>query len=286
MNAPYSRLPLLAPAALAGLALSACTPPTGNLEIRVAGEEAAEEGFRAEELADGWDITFSKVLVSLGHVTLSQEATEEASWPELEGDFVVDLHAGAQTLGTLEAVPAGRWDFGFEIHAPPADVTLGAGVADADVAAMREAGFAYWIEGSATKDSRSVAFELGFPVSSVLSECTNGVDETDGVVVQTGATAGAEITLHLEHFFYDKLGTHADVSLRFEALAEAAGNDDVLTTDELDALLVSSVSVYNPGSADVTTMHDFIAQAAAEMAHLNGEGECTLNGEAAHDDHE
>ena len=273
------RFPVRQTVALAALSLGACAAPTGDLIVRISGEDAAEEGFRAADFADGWDITLDKVLVSVGHVTLSQEGVDAESQPELLADAVVDLHGGTQTLGTLTAVPAGRWDFGFEIGAPAADATASAGVAVADVTAMHEAGYAYWIEGTATLAERSVDFRLGFPVDAVYSECTNGVDDTDGVVVQAGAEEGAEITLHLEHFFYDKLGTHAGVSLRFEALAAAAGDDDILDNDELDAVLVSSVSVYDPGSADVTNLHDFMTQAASEMAHLNGEGICVVNGE-------
>jgi translation initiation factor 2 beta subunit (eIF-2beta)/eIF-5 len=54
-------------------------------------------------------------------------------------------------------------------------------------------------------------------------------------------------------------------------------------------VLRSGLSAYEPGSADVTHLSDFIAQAAAEMAHLNGEGVCVLNGEShdhEHDEHD
>lgn len=269
---------------LSALAAAACAPPLGSLVVQVSGEEAAEEGFRAADLADGWDITFTKLLVSVGHARLSREDDAADDAYELEGLRVIDLHRGAQVLGTLEAVPAGRWDFGFEVAPPPHEPDIAEGVDAADAEAMHEAGFAYWIEGEAAREERRVRFTLGFPAASRMTECTNGIDDTDGVVVQEGAEVAAEITIHTDHFFYDKLGTHAGVSLRFEALAEAAGEDALLTNEELDAVLLSGLSAYEPGSADVTHLSDFITQAAAEMAHLNGEGVCVLNGESH--DHE
>lgn len=119
-----------------------------------------------------------------------------------------------------------------------------------------------------------------------MTECTNGIDGSDGMVVEAGATANAEITLHIEHLFYDKLGTHSGVELRFDAIADAAGDDNLVTNADLEAVLVSSLADYEPGSSDVTTLLDFVTQAAVEMPHFNGEGLCTINGEAHDHDHD
>ncbi len=126
------------------------------------------------------------------------------------------------------------------------------------------------------------------------ANCTNGLDNTDGIVIRANATTEAEITIHVEHLFWDSLGSEL-ASLRFDAIAAVAGADKKVTTEEIAMQSLANLKdaqgmplvdgnnmpiVYNPGSVPLKTQDllSFIQASGASMAHLNGEGLCTISG--------
>jgi hypothetical protein len=157
---------------------------------------------------------------------------------------------------------------------------------------MRTRGWAYLVEGRATKTGvGSYPFRVGLPLNHRYSQCTNGLDGTQGLVVGDGATENVEITVHVDHMLYDKLGTHRGVNLRFEAWTAMTAPDSVLTLESLmqqdllnlkapggGALIDADGSrvVYDPGSFEARTLDQFVAQSLKDQAHLNGGGLCTV----------
>ncbi len=253
----------------------------GTLAITVSGEEAAETGYPASTFADGWAVSFSHIGVAVEHVVLTAETGTE----EVEVDTAIDLVT--ENGGTIAetALASGRWGFGYEVTAP-GDGAAGVGLSEVLIETMRDEGFGIWVEGTATQGEDRVDFEVGFPVTLAMTDCTNGVDDTDGVVVEAASTTEAEVTAHVEHLFYDKLGGHDGVQFRFDAWAAAAGDDGVVDTDDLESALLADLPDYDPGSEDVDNLHDFVLISVSEMFHLNGEGLCAVNGEAHAHDHE
>jgi hypothetical protein len=273
----------------------------GALAVRITGEDAAKTGFPVEEegeaiaFADGWTVQFSKVLVSLG--ALDVRGADGAVAIESQGRWVADLHAGDASLPVFEGLAARRWErFGYEIAAPDAStVTLG-GVAQADVQAMIDGKFNYWIEGTATKGGDTYTFAWGLSNATRNTRCTNGLDGTDGVVIRSNTTTEAEITIHLDHLFWDTLGTE-EASLRFDALAAAAEADKEISLEDLATQKLSDLKgldgmplvdaegkpvVYNPGSVPLASQDllSFMLASSASMGHLNGEGLCTVGADA------
>jgi hypothetical protein len=91
--------------------------------------------------------------------------------------------------------------------------------------------------------------------------------------------------------FYDRLGTHRGVQLRFEPFAATAGADRVITSEGLapkqlldlrgmqgGGLLDSGgkPTVYEPGASDVRTLWEFVTQSIVAQTHLNGGGVCAV----------
>jgi hypothetical protein len=263
-----------------GLA-TACDPAVvgGSVEVTVTGEEAATEGLPFSEdgetiaFSDGdWTVTFERYVVALRDITVGDAS--------IAGPFVVDLSRAegeppAFSLGTLEDLPAGRATFGFAIDAADADATVFGDVTDDELAAMADAEASYWVKGTATDGADTVSFDWLLGARTTNSDCTNGVDDTQGVVVAEDATVEAEITVHIEHVFYDTLGVEGP-GLVMDPMVALAGEDGVVTTDELAAADIDP-TVYDRGSYDVDDMLGFITVSASSQAHLNGEGLCTLD---------
>ncbi|TKC99019.1 hypothetical protein [Polyangium fumosum] len=270
----------------------------GTLAIRITGEDAAKTGFPVEEegeaiaFADGWTVQFSKVLVSFG--ALDVRGADGAVAIESRERWVADLHAGDASLPVFEGIEARRWDrFRYEIAAPDASAVALDGVAEAEVQAMIDGTFNYWLEGTATKAGDTYTFAWGLANPTRNANCTNGLDGTDGVVIRSNTTTEAEITIHLDHLFWDTLGTE-EASLRFDALAAAAGTDKEISLDDLATQKLSDLKgldgmplvdaegkpiVYNPGSVPLASQDllSFLLASSASMGHLNGEGLCTVS---------
>jgi hypothetical protein len=282
----------------AGMAACGGAAPTGSLKFDISGEDAAVSGFPVDDegeviaLADGWTIVYSKVLIGVGN--LSVKGADGVVGYESAARYVVDLHRGPAELATVEALEARRWEkVSFEILAPNAGATAGAGVAAADVERMVANGFNYWIEGTATKDARTVTFAWGFRNATRNTDCTDGADGKAGVVVSQNSSTRAEFTVHLEHMFWTSLGSE-QAELRFDPMAAKADPEghvtfEALATQSLDAPKdaegkpIPSASgagalAYDAQSdaTDPKNLQEFVLAATATMAHLNGGGLCTI----------
>lgn len=276
------------------LAVAACSADgTGTIAFRVSGEDGAREGFPNAEstFVDGWSLQFDRYLVALGGIEIDASDAGEAATDEQL--YVVDLHAGDADLDEIGPVAARRWDrVSWVMRAPEADEDVVAleGVSDDDVARLAEGGFVYWVSGRATKDTREVSFAWGLTSSSHNRDCTNGVDGTAGLVVRNNTVTEAEITIHVEHLFWDTLGSEQQ-ELRFDPIAAVADDTGVVEWDALAGQLLADMQdadgaqlldedgaalVYNPGSLPISNLQEFLLAATRTQAHLGGAGLCTI----------
>lgn len=271
---------------------------TGELVIRVSGEGAAKQGYpflknnETIAFADGWQVRFSTFLIGLSDIRLrNADGDEVTSGPDV---FVADLRQGDPEIVRFSGLAARRWDrFEFRIVAPTMNARALGQVAPAAIARMVEGGFNYWIEGTASKGTLSYAFAWGLRNPTRNSSCTNGVDGTDGFVVRSNATTVGEITIHVDHTFWDTLGTER-ARLRFDALAGASRDDATIDFAELEAQALTDLRgpggaplvddagaliIYNPGSVPIgaPTLGAFVLASAASQAHVNGLGLCTVS---------
>ncbi|WP_051256861.1 hypothetical protein [Cystobacter fuscus] len=268
-----------------------CEPAAeGEVRVTLSGGDGTQRGYNDHLFQDGWSVQFTKYLVSVGDFTLTSATGEKRT---AAGQVLVDVQKGDMPLAHLEGLAAGRWSVGFRVAPPGADTTLPDGnVSPEDLERMRSKGYSYWVEGIATKANVGVyTFRMGFPVNARMVDCVNGVDGTLGIVVPENSVAQTEVTIHAEHMFYDRLGTHRGVLLRFDALAATANADKVITPEGLASQRLLDLRdsegrelkdaqgkpvVYEPGAYTVKTLQEFVTQSIVDQAHLNGGGVCTV----------
>ncbi len=268
-----------------GWALGCSSNGEGSVAFRVSGEDGALTGFPNDEASfvDGWALQFDRYLVSIADVTVG--ARDGGSVHGDEQVYIADLHAGEPELDEIGPIGTRRWDaVSWDMRAPTADDEVVAldGVTEADVAMMTEGGLVYFVAGRATKEMREVTFAWGIANPTHNRDCTNGVDDTDGLVTRNDAVTDAEITIHVEHAFWDSLGTE-ESSLRFDPIAALADPDGFVGWDALASARLSDLQdedgnplVYDPGSLPISNLQEFVLAATRTQAHLGGEGLCTI----------
>lgn len=264
---------------------------SASLTITISGEEAALHGYPVgsgeDEIAfaDGWSLQFSKVIVSLNNFELRTSDGEVAA---LTVDPVIaDLHLGEPQLWTFDDVPARRWDRVGYRYAPPTAASRNTdGVDSNDVKRMIDEGYSFLVHATAEKGDRKVELEYGFPFSLELTRCENGQDGTDGIVVRENGLDTAQITVHLDHLFFDSWAVD-EPKLRFDAVAAVAPKDRPVTLDDLakqdnlsdlkDADGEPLDLAYDPGSSFdpvPKNLEEYVIAGATTTGHWNGEGHC------------
>lgn len=287
------------PTFAAALALTGCGggEATGALTLRISGEDAAKRGYpvvvAGEEIAfvDGWKVRFHKLIASVGEVELRGHDGEVALAETTT--YVAELTTGDPVLERYEGLPARRWErFSFSVLAPTNESV---NVNDVDPEALErmiEHRYNYWIEGEAEKDGATLTFAWGLENPTRNASCTNGLDGTEGVVIRRNATTEAELTVHIDHLFWDTLGSE-QLRLRFDAIAGAADEAGHIDTDALASQRLSDLRdregnpltdssgarvIYNPESVPLPdhNLKEFILAAAASQVHYNGAGLCSV----------
>lgn len=271
--------------AMAMLALG-CSEPTGALTVEVSGEEAAVEGFGADDFADGWSVRFDALVVSLGDFDLHGSDGEHAA---LGLDpVIVDLTRGDTSAWTLEGVSARRWqDVRYRVRPATSDARVLGAVDPTLRQRMIDEGLSMYVEATATRDAAERRIRWGFRHDVAHSRC-EGADGTEGIVVRSGAPNVVQITLHWDHLFFDSLVVD-EAGMRFDAIDAVEG--DPITLQALSAQRLAdlrgvdggplrsaegSLVVYDPGSAVLSepTLRGMIEAAASGVGHLDGEGHC------------
>lgn len=278
---------------MVALVLSGCASEGGDgtLSVRISGEQAAQSGYPVGEgeaqiaFTDGWTLDFQKVIVSVTAFSMSTSDGEDAN---VAADaVVVDLHQGTPELWRFDGLAAQRWDsVNYRFTKPPAKARVVNEVSGEDLTRMQDEGFSLLVEGTAHKQDRDVQFSWGFPLAIDVMHCQNGLDGTDGIVVRDNALTNSEITVHLDHLFFDNWAV-AEPNLRFDALAAVAPEGrplslpDLRAQDNLSDLRGPDGEpldlAYDPGSAFhpvPSNLDEFINAAAETTGHWNGEGHC------------
>jgi hypothetical protein len=181
--------------------LCACAPlplTAAELIFVANGEALALEGFQDPELtADGWALTFDRVLVNLIEVTAWQtDPPFAADGPVIVGtalslpapEFVnlLDVDdSGTVALGAVAAA-AGHYNALSFTMAPATDGEF--------------AGLSLVLDGTAHKDGRSVPFTL-VAADTIAHACGEYVGDVRLGFVTDSTSALVELTFHLDHLF-------------------------------------------------------------------------------------
>ncbi len=264
----------------------------GNLSVLVEAEESIPDGLQAgdgeEDIRDGFDISYSRYIVTLGNVAMSQ--LDGADFQSSAVVVVADLTSLPSTLPELtsfDGIPTGQYtSFGFET--PPADtnvVNLNS-VEQADIDAMIANGWSYIIEGTITQvsDGASKDFLIEADVPSVYSDCA--VEDLEpGVNVSSNSSV--DITLHGDHIFFNGFPEEEGNVVRLAQWLwdiPDVDSDDVLTQADFEAATDIATLYPSPPSGvyeltggpivPITNAWDFIRAQLGTQGHIFGEGEC------------
>ena len=240
----------------------------GSLSLVVNGEDFVRQGFVSK---DGWSINFAHVYVNLGEAiaysTTSFEPQPEDTKENIQYQNSVDF----QPLKSPADLAAGQNDAQpivvAEAMATPGFYNaLAWKLSTADDTSVMP-GNTISLIGQATKDGKTVDFELGFnqPVEYVCGEFVG--DSRLGIVAPQ-TPAKVEATLHFDHIFGDRDSPLEDAlnqdALGFQPFADLASNGEIkLQPADLSTQL--SASDYQQ-----------LTDAILGLGHV-GEGHCVIN---------
>ncbi|MFN9811998.1 MAG: hypothetical protein ACK6CU_20455 [Deltaproteobacteria bacterium] len=285
---------------LAALAVTAgCAQPSGTVRIEISGEDIATMGLPVGDIAfaDGWRVSIEHVFIAVEDFEISDGT---ASFPLDAPSTVIDLHAGDQTVWTFTGIPAQRWpQVGYRIARPTPETRRLGEVSQDDLDAMVAAGVSIRFVGTAVHPTHgSLGIDLGLPISSHMEDCQSGTDATDGFVVPASGTHETQMTIHLDHLFFDSARSE-EPSLRFEAMAAAAGADRRLEYADLATQNLADLRgldggplldeegmaiAYEPPSSGLPmqTLQAFVFTQALGIGHFEGEGHCDYHDHDGH----
>ena len=236
-------------------------------------------GLTGDQVADGWTLEYTKLLVTVGTVTIAAPgaATEEA-----EVDAVIDLLQASTALrvATVDKLPAGALTASFTLPDAHDGFTALAGVADEDRARLADNGWSVYVEGTISKPdgytcvgddpplctlAPTIRFAWGAAAGALFEDCpTITLDE--GEVVQRIFTLPGDRWLRTDF----QVAGAAPPVLRAQWIADADTNrDGEATMDELTAIVARKVlgprqgyDIRNGAPIPVETLHDFFAAQA------------------------
>ena len=251
---------------LFGLILAGCSEPRSSLVVSVYGEEYIEQQIPAEDVIDGWTITFDRFLISVGSV-LVEEVGDSQTW--LVFDLAKNSAGEGHRAFGFEQVPVGRYDVVHYRVAPPSAEAVQSGNATAaDTARMVAERASVIAEGKATRDGVEKSFSWIFDTDTRYEDCASTAEVTEE------SPGRVELTIHADHLFYDDLVSE-EPNVAFDLIAQSDADDDgVITEAELRAVDLRTQTRYQTGSTGITDLWNFIRQQTTTLGHIDGEGHC------------
>lgn len=280
-------------AVLAGSLMAGCGSSStggsgeGNLSVLLEAEETIvagiESGTGDENILDGFDVTFSKYIVSIGNVAMNQAGDTNA---QSSSDVVIAEFTSLGSfpeLTSFNGIPTGQYtSFGFATPAPDANVENLNEVDEADFDAMIANGWSYIIEGTITnvETEESKDFLIEADVPTVYTDCA--VDDMEPGV-NVASDSSVDITLHGDHIVFNGFPEdEAQVMRLAQWLWEIEDDGDgILRKNDFEAatnveeLFPSPTYTLTGGPIEpIENAWDFVRAQLGTQGHIRGEGEC------------
>ncbi|WP_437981636.1 hypothetical protein [Sorangium sp. So ce117] len=286
-------------ALVAGCGDDGATSETGTVQVFVEPEDTIPEGLEPgtgeENIADGWKVTYTQFLVTVGNVRAGRtDAGETLVDPSV---FVLDLKNAPATryvIAEFQDVSAVRWNhFGFDLPNAREGVKTLPPTKEDDVALMVENGYSVFFEGVIEKEggescpppgdtcvpAEEVRFRWGFSAGTSFDDCATE-DGITGFGVPTSGTVAVKPTIHGDHWFFDNITTGVELTKRYaQYIADSDLDGDGETTiEELKQVSATDVfgDEYNitvPGDP-IETAYDYVVAQARTLGDFQGDGEC------------
>lgn len=282
-----------------------------------------EPGDDVENIRDGWAVQFDKYIVAMGNIDVHLSTDEAVSAEAAEVFVVelTDVPASGLALWNLAGLRAGRWEFNYATPGAGAGSTRHESVAEADYDAMVTNDWTYFVDGVLTMsdgqscppaalatpegaasngnlsggnpcyDAPTVRFRFGAAAETSFGPCE--VDEVPGFAISANAAQTVAATIHGDHLFFNGFpeGDEGGIMRLAQWLADCDLDlDGTVTQEELRAIAPSALpeldARYQLGGSPITPledMYDYVSAQLKTQGHMNGEGECPVDG-LAHED--
>lgn len=263
---------------------------TGTVQIFVVPEDSISNGLEpgtdAENVQDGWAITYDRYLVAIGNFRARRSDNGDSI-----GDptiYILDLKS-APTSGyvakELRDVAAVRWDkFGYDIPNAKAGAVVLPPTKQADADFMVQNGYSVYFEGSAAKGTKTITFKWGFAAGTSFDECASP-DGVPGFAVPSSGTVQVKPTLHGDHQYFDNVTQGVEITKRLAQWMETCDKDvnSELTLDELKSCDIVTALPQPPydltGAKDQDgngklSVFDYVNSQLRTFGDYQGDGEC------------
>jgi hypothetical protein len=279
-----------------------------------------EPGDEVENIRDGWAVQYDKYIVAVGDIEIHRSTDESTRAHDERVFIVdlKSVPSSGLPLWELSNLDVGRWEFGYSTPGAAHGAERHESVTRSDFDEMVAADATYLIAGSSTKsDGKScppaalaepgaatadgnnsagdpcyvnptIAFTFLATAETLFGPCE--LDEVPGFAIADGSTTTVAATIHGDHLFFNGFpeGDEGGVLRLAQWLADSDLDlDGEVTRDELEAIAPSSLSEldsrYQLGGSPIKPLDDMWTYVAAQLktqGHMNGEGECRIDGMA------
>jgi hypothetical protein len=277
-----------------------------------------EAGDSPDNIHDGWSVGFDKYLLAIGHIDahLATDDRVTAEDDAVYAVDLTQLPTAGLELWELTDLRRGRWELFFQQTGADDGAERHESVDEADFAELIDNNYTYLIHGKLSNadgqscppaalaepgdkksngeksggdlcyDASEIEFEFGVEAPTVFGPC-----ETDGVPGFSIAANGrqtASVTIHGDHLFFNGFPESGEggVTRLAQWLADCDLNlDGTVTRAELEqidpAQLPQLDERFQLGGSPIsplTSMYEYVGSQLKTQGHLNGEGECPIDG--------
>ena len=277
------------------------TASTGTLQLNLKPEASITDGVEAgtamESILDGWTLTYSQFLATVGNAraSVSTDPSLSVSDPTVRVFDMRGLSSLGFPVGRWEGLDATLWDrIGYDIPAANADTLCADGVDPTACDTMRTEGLSYWIKGQISQPTMTpVTFDWKIAAGEGYDQCTTP-DGSSGIAVAAGGTTQADLVIHGDHFVFSRYPTGDESLMPIYRCAQWIANadgadgstpDNNVTMEELQAFSAAdafptmgdaAMCHYDLGQFPdpVNTAWDYMIQMMRSLGHFQGEGDC------------
>ncbi|MCK6536511.1 MAG: hypothetical protein L6Q84_26365 [Polyangiaceae bacterium] len=218
-------------------------PPPGELTLTATADPAVLAPIAT---ADGWSVSFDRILMSIGFLTLGKSDDCDSYAGANYGRLLDFGRSEPQRVGAVYAI--GRCDVGFALAEPPPNTVLGAGVSAADLSFMREKGsdkyasdraISFFVAGTAARSGKTKTFHFALRRALVYEECRAPDGQAPTVALGSDESVAFDLRVRAQALLQDDLDDQV-AKLAFDPFAraddEAGDRDGEVTLDELGKL--------------------------------------------------
>lgn len=293
-----------------------CGTGSGALAVQLAAERTIADGLAAgtaaEDIVDGWSVTFDRYVVVIDDIEIAGGGAEHFHQHDA---IAVELKAVPESgieLARFDGMAEGLWpDVRYSFGVADASTRRHASVPEDVLARMVAGGCTYLVQGAISHPSgqrcirgdstmcdaaTEIRFDLCVPAATAVGPCESDTG-IEGVVVAASTSTAVHFTIHGDHLFFNGFpaGAEGSVARRAQWMANAdVDADGTVERSDLESIRASDLGQLLPsdpgdgmpgfslGSAPLVDGHglesawDYVRAQLMTQGHFQGEGDCPI----------